>query len=137
MIRAAAGVSRGSLGLVLGSFRMVGGGARVNLGAMTTTAPTSETPSAPPGPRRFLRSRSDRVLGGVCGGLGEYFAVDPMLFRIGTVALAVVGGFSSSPTRSCGSSSRATTALGTRSRSPSGDSSAGATASRRASAALR
>ena len=30
----------------------------------------------------------------MCGGLGEYFAVDPMLFRIGTVALAVVGGFS-------------------------------------------
>ena len=60
---------------------------------MTTTAPTSETPSVPPRPRRFLRSR-DRFLGGVCGGLGEYFAIDPMLFRIGTVVLAVVGGFS-------------------------------------------
>lgn len=71
-----------------------GGDARVNLGAMTTTSPTSETPSVPARPRRFLRSRRDRFLGGVCGGLGEYFAVDPMLFRIGTVALAVVGGFS-------------------------------------------
>jgi phage shock protein PspC (stress-responsive transcriptional regulator) len=61
---------------------------------MTTTSPTSEIPSSPPRPRRFLRSRNDRFLGGVCGGLGEYFAVDPPLFRIGAVVLAVVGGFS-------------------------------------------
>ncbi|MFL5850471.1 MAG: PspC domain-containing protein, partial [Solirubrobacteraceae bacterium] len=32
--------------------------------------------------------------GGVCGGLGDYFAVDPVLFRIGSVVLGVVGGFS-------------------------------------------
>jgi phage shock protein C len=61
---------------------------------MTTTSPTSESQSVRPRPRRFLRSRRDRFLGGVCGGLGEYFAVDPILFRIGTVVLAVVGGFS-------------------------------------------
>jgi phage shock protein PspC (stress-responsive transcriptional regulator) len=61
---------------------------------MTTTAPTSETPSVSSPPRRFLRSRRDRFLGGVCGGLGDYFAVDPVLFRIGSVVLGVVGGFS-------------------------------------------
>ncbi|MFL5903972.1 MAG: PspC domain-containing protein, partial [Solirubrobacteraceae bacterium] len=39
---------------------------------MTTTAPTSETPSVSSPPRRLLRSRRDRFLGGVCGGLGDY-----------------------------------------------------------------
>jgi phage shock protein PspC (stress-responsive transcriptional regulator) len=68
--------------------------AGINLRAMTTTAPTSETPSVSSPPRRFLRSRRDRFLGGVCGGLGDYFAVDPVLFRIGSVVLGVVGGFS-------------------------------------------
>jgi phage shock protein PspC (stress-responsive transcriptional regulator) len=42
-------------------------------------------------PRRLTRSR-DRVLGGVGGGLGRYFGVDPIILRIGLVALAVFGG---------------------------------------------
>jgi phage shock protein PspC (stress-responsive transcriptional regulator) len=61
----------------------------------TPPPPTQETaPLPPPRPRRFLRSRSDRVLGGVCGGLGQYFNVDPLLFRIATVVLAIIGGVS-------------------------------------------
>jgi phage shock protein C len=32
--------------------------------------------------KRLYRSRTNRKLGGVCGGLGEYFNIDPMLFRI-------------------------------------------------------
>jgi phage shock protein PspC (stress-responsive transcriptional regulator) len=44
------------------------------------------------GPKRLTRSRSDRIIGGVCGGLGRYFNVDPLLFRIGAVALVFVGG---------------------------------------------
>ena len=43
-------------------------------------------------PRRLLRSREDRMIGGVCGGLGRYFNVDPILFRIGIAVLAFVGG---------------------------------------------
>lgn len=59
--------------------------------------PTREAPRAeegPPGPRprKLFRSREDRVLGGVAGGLGRYFAVDPIVFRIGAVALALFGG---------------------------------------------
>ena len=46
---------------------------------------------APP-PRRILRSREDRVLAGVCGGLGRYFGVDPTLFRVGAVVLVLLGG---------------------------------------------
>jgi phage shock protein PspC (stress-responsive transcriptional regulator) len=55
-----------------------------------------ETPSSPdptPAPRRLLRSRDDRVLGGVCSGLARYFNVDPLMIRIATVALVFVGGF--------------------------------------------
>ena len=43
-------------------------------------------------PKRLTRSRTDRVIGGVCGGLGRYFNVDPLLFRIGAVALIFLGG---------------------------------------------
>ena len=59
---------------------------------MDTTPHTTPAPPPPPGPRRFLRSSSDRVVGGVCGGLGRYFNVDATLVRIGFVALALVGG---------------------------------------------
>jgi phage shock protein PspC (stress-responsive transcriptional regulator) len=53
-----------------------------------------DAPSAPlpQQPRRLLRSRSNRVIGGVCGGLGRYFNVDPILFRIGAVVLTLAGG---------------------------------------------
>jgi phage shock protein PspC (stress-responsive transcriptional regulator)/predicted membrane protein len=43
-------------------------------------------------PRRFYRSREDRVIAGVAGGLGRYFRVDPIFFRIGFAALAFFGG---------------------------------------------
>jgi phage shock protein C len=32
--------------------------------------------------KKLYRSRSDRMLAGVAGGLGEYFGVDPIFFRI-------------------------------------------------------
>lgn len=38
--------------------------------------------------KRYKRSREDRVLGGVCGGLANYFDVDPTLVRVGWVVLA-------------------------------------------------
>ncbi len=38
------------------------------------------------------RSRSDRVLGGVCGGLGEFFGLKPLWFRIVVVLLGIPGG---------------------------------------------
>jgi len=33
-------------------------------------------------PKRLFRSRKDRILGGVCGGLGNYLNVDPVLVRV-------------------------------------------------------
>ena len=37
------------------------------------------------------RSSTNKVLGGVCGGLAEYTDSDPLLWRVGFVALAVMG----------------------------------------------
>jgi phage shock protein C len=33
-------------------------------------------------PKRLYRSKNDRVLGGVCGGLGKFFTIDPVLVRV-------------------------------------------------------
>jgi len=52
--------------------------------AMTTQQPTA--------PRLLRRRSSDRVIGGVASGLGDYFNVDPLLIRIGFVGLMVFGG---------------------------------------------
>lgn len=44
------------------------------------------------GPRRLERSREDRVIAGVCGGLGEYLGVDAVLIRIAALVLVFAGG---------------------------------------------
>lgn len=43
-------------------------------------------------PKRLYRSRKDRMIAGVCGGLGEYFNVDPVLLRIAFVILILFSG---------------------------------------------
>lgn len=51
------------------------------------------TPSAgPEEPPRLRRSRDDKIIAGVCGGLGRYLGVDPVLVRIAFVVLALAGG---------------------------------------------
>lgn len=42
--------------------------------------------------KRLYRSRSDRIIGGVCGGLGEYLSIDPTVIRILYVLFALTGG---------------------------------------------
>ncbi len=32
--------------------------------------------------KRLYRSRDNRIFGGVCGGLGEFFVIDPTLIRL-------------------------------------------------------
>jgi phage shock protein C len=46
----------------------------------------------PPGERLLRRSASDKVLAGVCGGLGRYLGVEPLLLRIAAVVLALANG---------------------------------------------
>ena len=40
--------------------------------------------------RRLYRSKKERVLCGVCGGLAEYLKIDPVLVRLAAVALFIV-----------------------------------------------
>ena len=48
--------------------------------------------SPPEAPHRHLRrSATNKVLGGVCGGLAEYTETDPLLWRVGFIAVAVMG----------------------------------------------
>jgi phage shock protein C len=42
--------------------------------------------------RKLYRSRSNRQLAGVCGGLAEYFSLDATLIRVLFIVLAVLGG---------------------------------------------
>jgi phage shock protein C len=44
------------------------------------------------GRRRLSKSRQNRIIDGVCGGLGEYFHVDPTVIRVGWVILALLWG---------------------------------------------
>ena len=41
---------------------------------------------------RLYRSRKDRMIGGVCGGLGVYFGIDPVIVRLVFVVLSIWGG---------------------------------------------
>jgi phage shock protein PspC (stress-responsive transcriptional regulator) len=59
----------------------------------TAQQPASEQPTAQqPTPRRLYRSRSDRIIGGVCSGIARYFSIDPVIVRIAAVALIFLGG---------------------------------------------
>ena len=40
--------------------------------------------------KRLHRSRTDKMIGGVCGGLAEYFNVDPTIVRVLWVALTIM-----------------------------------------------
>ena len=42
--------------------------------------------------RRLYRSQDDRVIAGVCGGLGAYFGIDPTIVRVIAVMSIFVGG---------------------------------------------
>ncbi|MFQ5799301.1 MAG: PspC domain-containing protein [Bacteroidota bacterium] len=42
--------------------------------------------------KRLHLSETDRKMAGVCGGIGEYFNVDPTIVRIVVVALALMAG---------------------------------------------
>jgi phage shock protein C len=42
--------------------------------------------------RPLYRDPSDKMIGGVCSGLGRYFDIDTVLVRIGFVVVALIGG---------------------------------------------
>ena len=66
----------------------------------TEESPTRELPpggeqtatAGRDGPRRLLRSRDDRIIAGVAGGLGRYFNIDPVIARIAFAVSILFGG---------------------------------------------
>jgi phage shock protein C len=42
--------------------------------------------------RALRRSRRERILAGVCGGLGEFFGLSPIWFRLAFIIAALPGG---------------------------------------------
>lgn len=43
--------------------------------------------------KRLYRSRDERLIWGICGGLGKYFDVDPAIVRVVWVLTLFLGGF--------------------------------------------
>lgn len=61
--------------------------------AMSTTETPGTPLTTPPAPTpRLRRSRTDRIGAGVAGGLGEYFGIDPVIFRVLFATAAFFGG---------------------------------------------
>jgi len=56
-----------------------------------TTNSFPVTDQAPVRPQ-LRRSGTEKMLGGVCGGLAGHTGIDPLLWRVGFVALTVAGG---------------------------------------------
>ena len=43
--------------------------------------------------KKLVRSMSDRWIAGICGGIGEYFEIDPNVIRVVWVIVTVLTGF--------------------------------------------
>jgi len=43
-------------------------------------------------PRRIYRSKNDKVIAGVCGGIAQYFSIDPVWIRLAAVLLVLADG---------------------------------------------
>jgi phage shock protein C len=43
-------------------------------------------------PKKLYRSTTDKVIAGVCGGLGKYFDIDPVVVRIVFILFGLAGG---------------------------------------------
>ena len=77
------------LSIVPGSFV---GGLVAYIAAWAIMADSSSPATAEPNTRRLTRSTTDRQIAGVCGGLAEYFNVDPTLVRVIWAILTIIPG---------------------------------------------
>ena len=57
-------------------------------GQQPLPAPLPDPPARPP----LRRSSTDRLAGGVCGGLAEHTGIDSLVWRVGFVASTLAGG---------------------------------------------
>ena len=42
-------------------------------------------------PKRLYKSNTNKIICGVCGGIGEYFGIDPTLIRLALVLFSFTG----------------------------------------------
>ena len=42
--------------------------------------------------KRLYKSTTNTVISGVCGGIGEYFDIDPTIVRLAWIAFCALGG---------------------------------------------
>jgi phage shock protein PspC (stress-responsive transcriptional regulator) len=78
------------------------GAAQAHAASMNATDDSTSTPPPfsapppppppPPPPARLTRATDDKIVSGLCGGLGRHFGLDPIVFRIAFVVLALAGG---------------------------------------------
>lgn len=59
---------------------------------MTRSAPYPSTPPPQQAPPQLVRAPRQKVVAGVCGGLGRYCDLDPVIFRVVVVVLTLTGG---------------------------------------------
>lgn len=59
---------------------------------MSSTFPTSPTTPESSAPRTLRRRLDNHVIAGVCSGIADYFAIDPILVRLAFIAVTFAGG---------------------------------------------
>lgn len=40
--------------------------------------------------KKLYRSKNNRIIGGICGGLADYFKIDPLIIRLAWIVLVIV-----------------------------------------------
>jgi len=63
-----------------------------NCGAQQVVTGAPDMASATGGPRRLMRSSTNKKLGGVCAGLADYFDMDATLVRVLWLLVVLCGG---------------------------------------------
>jgi phage shock protein C len=71
--------------------RSIGALAVIGLGVAVLLVARKGSFTMPAAGTRLYRSRTDRWLGGVLGGLGAYLGIDPLILRVATIVLTVIG----------------------------------------------
>ena len=63
-----------------------------NCGARQQGTGAPDVASVTGGPRKLMRSSTDKKIGGVCAGVADYFDLDPTLVRVIWVLIVLCGG---------------------------------------------
>ena len=68
--------------------------ARTAMNRLGAPDASAQPEAALPPVRKLYRSRTNRSIAGICGGLGDYFDADPTMIRLAMLLLILLGGLS-------------------------------------------